>query len=180
MIGNGCARQVVDEPSQGGVLLHPAQKPNNICVIKTMREERTDHKMSWNLRLEQKHVAADPGYPAIACAGLSSDDGRIGIQVDSRQLDGNVTCASPAFNAAQSGTVTAAHIENTDGLTRPRKSEAIEPLEQRPVGQHPLVHSRQTAKAGAQFLAAARLVHQFGELRTLKKIGRTRRHERAW
>ena len=179
MIRCGSSRKVVNEPPAHGVLLHPLQKVNDVVFGEMVSEESADDEIDGLNGRVREYVGRNPADAACRRSGFSSDGHRIGIDVDAGQFDVDAARASPALDAPQPVAVTAADVEDADRPGGNNRDHGFKPFKRRPVPEKPAVESRNVAEARAQFVAPARLVDQFSELRAVTEVKRVRRHGKA-
>jgi hypothetical protein len=183
MIGNRSAREIVDEPAEFSVGLHPLQEANQVRLREVVGEEGTDDEVDRLFGLESRDVGRDPTNGALRWAGLGGDGDGIGIEVEPRELDGNGASASPALDAAEAVAVSAADVDDVKRLDGWRCGDGIEPTQQRPVSEEPAIEARKVAEASAELVAGAGLVHEFGEfgeLSAMTEIDHVKRHGTSW
>ena len=116
MIGNRSAGEIVDEPAEFGVDLHPLQEANDVRLGEVVGKERTDDEMNWLFGLPAKDVGSDPANCAPRWAGLGGDGDGVRISIEACEFDGNAACASPATDAAERVAIAAADIDDVERL----------------------------------------------------------------
>lgn len=159
MVWNASAGEIVDEPTELGVLLHPPEKADEAGIVKMVRENRTDHEMNGTIRRECEDVGGDPadairGRRQFGCNG----DG-VGIDVEAGELDSEVALCGPAPDAAQSIAIAAADVEDVERLREGRRDKGVEKLEKRAISKEPAIEAGDVAETGAEFVARAGLIH---------------------
>src|ERR1039458_6159770 len=73
MIGNRGAGEIVDEPAEFGVELHPLQEANDVRLSEVVGEERTDDEVNRLFGLVGKDVGRDPTNRGFEGTGLGGD-----------------------------------------------------------------------------------------------------------
>src|SRR5208337_4735944 len=116
MVGEWRTREIVDEPADLRVPLHPLQKSNNIVSRKMMSKERTDDKMNGFRRRVFQDICADPLDCASCRSGLGGNNCGVRVEVEASQFDGDAAMLCPPLDAAQRVTVTASNVENMKRL----------------------------------------------------------------
>ncbi len=82
MIGNRGPREIVDEPSDGCVRFHPAEKLNDLLVGEMMREQRTDDQIGRMRRRVGIDVDGNPADFTARRRGFRSDSGGVGVEIE--------------------------------------------------------------------------------------------------
>ncbi len=113
------------------------------------------------MRRVREYVRGDPMDEACRRSGLRGDGYCIRIDVDPRKFHRNAARMRPALNTPQSVAVTATYVENVDRLRAGMRDKCVEPMELRAIAQGQPVEQSQVAETGAQFVAAAGLIHAF-------------------
>jgi len=183
MIGNRSAREIVDEPAEFGAELHPLQEANQVRLREVVREKGTDDEVNRLFGLESKDIGRDPTNGALRWAGLGGDDDGVGIKIDAREFDRNATCASPALDATKGVAVAAADVDDVKRPRRRWRCHGVEPIKERAISEEPAIEARKVAEAGAELVARAGLVHEFGEfgeLSAMTEIDHVKRHRTSW
>ena len=121
MIGNGGAREIVDEPTKLGVKFHPFEKADHVRLGEVMGEEGTDDQVNRLVRLPGKDVGRDPVDSACWRSRFGGNGDGVGIKVDSSELNGDTTSASPALDPAESVAVAAADVDDVERRRGPER-----------------------------------------------------------
>src|SRR5580704_10422504 len=114
MIRNCAAREIVDEPPQRSVLLHPCDEADHAGVIEVMRDERAEDDMDGRRRLVCKYIGTDPANIVRRGSFIGRNCNRISIDVDADQVYIDAALLRPSCYAANSVAVAATHIENAN------------------------------------------------------------------
>jgi hypothetical protein len=180
MIGDRGAGEIVDEPADRRVALHPLDEADDVALDEVVGEERTDDEVNGLVRLLSEDVGRYPADRACGRCGFGRDGDGVGVDVEAGEFDSHAARAGPALDPAHRVAVAAAYVEDVERLGCARGRGSVEPLENGPVAKEPAIEALKIAQAGAEFLAGARLIDHFGELGTPAEIDRLRRHETSW
>ena len=97
MIGNRSAGEIVDEPAEFGVDLHPLQEANDVRLGEVVGKERADDEVNRLFGPPAKDVSRDPANCAPRWAGLGGDGDGVGVTLG--------TATQPAKSSATRPTV---------------------------------------------------------------------------
>ncbi len=173
MVGNRSTREIVDEPAELGVPLHPTEKTDEIEIGQVVRKDSADDYIERRFGREGENIGGDPTYPARR-RKFCSNGNSVGVNVDSNEVDSEIASCSPLLDAAQGIAVAASDVQDAQRLRDLLRVESVEPSEERWPRAEPLVETRDVVKAGAELITRTRLIHQLSQLCAAAEVWRRR------
>src|SRR5580704_10507312 len=129
MIGNLCARKVVDEPAHARLFLHPPKKMDNVTFDQVMGEQRAHDDIDGSGALVTENIGGHPLDRACLWRGFSSDGYGVRVEIATCQQYADLMLPCPCLNLPQSVSISAADVQDSHGRLESLQIERIKKIE---------------------------------------------------
>lgn len=170
--GDRLAVEVVDEPAEAGLGLHPAEELDDFGVGEVVGEQRADDDVDGGVR----GVGLEAGLEESDGAGegdFASGADDVGVEVNAGEADGEVVVGGPAADAAEHVAGAAAYVDDVEGagLEGEGAVEGGEEGEGGAVGEGEAVDAGEVAEGEAEIRVGTRAVEELGKLGEVGTFG---------
>src|SRR6185437_4256662 len=125
--GAAAAVEVVDEPAEAGVLLHPGEEADDLGRAEVMGEKRADDDVGLRVGLVGEDVGVDPvdaGGEWVVGVERACGAGGVRVEVDAGEADGKVARGGPMRDGDQGVAAARADVQDPK---RPRWGRVRDP-----------------------------------------------------